>query len=146
MTVDLGYRIIRQFPVLETAGTQGSTNATAVGIETNGHGVYLEFRVPDKVYSAQQVKDYATGYTGTVEQMFELAGVIGVQWFQDATPANQLADMALVTVESDSGDSQQQFQIPFRSFTPANVEKQAKPIIAKMNAAEATSTPLPTIF
>lgn len=142
MGVDLGYRILRQFPVLETHGAAGTENATAVGIETNGHGVYLEFRIPDKYYSAKQVKDYATGYTGTVEQIFETKGVVGLQWYQDSTPSNQLGDFALITVESDSGDSQQTFSILFRNLTPANVAAKAKPLIARMNAAEATSTPL----
>lgn len=142
MSVDLGYRVIRQFPVIETHGASGTENATAVGIETNGHGVYLEFRIPDKFYSAAQVKDYATGYTGTVEQLFETQGVVGVQWYQDVTPSNQLGDFALITVASDSGDSQQTFSVAFRELKPSVVAAKAKPIIAAMNAAEATSTPL----
>lgn len=142
MSVDLGYRVIRQFPVIETHGASGTENATAVGIETNGHGVYLEFRIPDKYFSAAQVKAYATGYTGTVEQMFDIPGVIGLQWYQDQTPSNQLGDFALVTVETESGDSQGTFSVNFRELKPAVVEARAKPIIAKLEAVEATSTPL----
>lgn len=139
MAVDLGYKVERQFPGIETLGSQGTRDVTIVGITTNGHGVYLEFRIPQAFYSAQQVKNYSTGYTGTIESMFAVSGVVGLQWIQQVSPANELQDAIIVTVASDSGDSTGQFTVPFRDFKPEVVAPKAAKLIAELNAAEAGS-------
>lgn len=139
MAVDIGYKVERQFPGIETLGSAGTRNVTIVGITTHGHEVYLEFRIPEKDYSAAQVKAYATGYTGTVENVFSVPGVVGEQWYQDVTPSNQLGDFMLITVQSDSGDSTAQFSVPFAKLDPAFISATASKLVAEMNAAEAGS-------
>lgn len=112
-TEDLGFTIVTQYPTVEFLGGTQTRDVTAVGFTTNGHGVYYEARIPNAIYSPQQVFDYATGYTGTIEQVFNWNGVIGASWSQQPNANDELADFLTLTVSSTSGNSTAQITIPF---------------------------------
>jgi len=139
-TVDLTYQILTQYPTTEFLGGTQTRDVTAVGILTNGHGVYIEFRIPDSLYSTTQVKDYSIGYTGTVEQEFLLPGVVGVSWSQEPNAQDDLVDMIEVTVQSTSGNSQGRVSFPLSQIGLAATNKLIAAKLAALNGAEALST------
>lgn len=139
MAVDLGYQVQTQYPTTEFLGGTQTRDVTAVGITTNGHGVYIEFRIPDNVYSAAQVKDYAIGYTGTIEQVFEWPGVGGASWSQVPTPSGELADQITLTVQSDSGNSAANLVTPLGTLSEQSTAPKVAKLVKALNDAEAGS-------
>jgi hypothetical protein len=145
-SVDLGYTVVTQYPTTEFLGGTNTQDVTAVGILTNGHGVYIEFRIPDSQYTAALGKDYAIGYTGTVEQEFLLPGVVGVSWSQEPNAQDQLVDMIEVTVQSDSGNSQAVVSFPLSQIGLAATNTLIANKVAALNGLEASGTPLGPII
>lgn len=140
MATDLGYQVNTQYPTVEFLGGTQTQDVVAVGITTNGHGVYLEFRIPRSQYNAQQVKDYATGYTGTVEQFFAIPGIVDEQWSQQPNAGGNLVDTLTFTVQSDSGNSAATFSLPLAQATTDAVTKQAAALRSELNSAETGSS------
>jgi hypothetical protein len=137
VAVDLAYTVQTQYPTVIFLGGTQTQDAMAVGIITNGHGIYLEFRIPRTTYSAAQVKSFATGYTGTVEAVAGIAGVAGVAWSQIPDATGQLADVLTLTVESDSGNSSATLTIHTKDWTPHAAGPKVTALIAQLNEAEA---------
>lgn len=131
------FTVVTQSPGTEYVGGTQTRDVVTVGITTKPHGVYVEFRIPKNVYSAAQVHDYALGYSGTIEALFGITGVVGVAWSQQPTAAGQLQDIITVTVQSSSGDSTDQFTLPLSDITTAAVSKKAAASIKVLDAAEA---------
>jgi hypothetical protein len=129
--------VVTQYPDVELIGGTQTQNVTAVGIVTAPHGVYLEFRIPDSIYNATQVNDYATGYSGTVEQEFSLPGVVGVTWGQTANAAGLLVDQLQIYVQSDSGNSQGSVTLPLADIGTDESNNQIAALLASLNEAEA---------
>lgn len=131
------FTVVTQSPDTEYIGGTQTRQVTTVGITTKPHGVYIEFRIPKTVYSTAQVHDYALGYSGTVEGLFAINGVVGVSWSQQPTAGGQLQDVLTITVQSTSGDSTDQFTLPLADATSAAVKAKAAAAIKQLDAAEA---------
>lgn len=136
MAVDLGYDVVTQYPTVQFLGGTQTQDVVAVGITTRGHNVYVEFNIPRNIYSAQEVKNYATGYTGSVEQFFEVPGVTGVSWSQQPNASGNLVPTLTFTVESTSGLSAATFSVPLASATDTLVKTRAAALRKELNDAE----------
>lgn len=140
MAVDLAYDVVTQYPTVQFLGGQQTQDVIAVGITTRGHGVYVQFDIPRRIYSAQELKNYATGYTGSVEQFFEIPGITGIAWSQQPNAGGNLVAVLTFTVESTSGISAATFTVPLASATDTLVKQQASKLRAELNASEASGT------
>lgn len=130
------YTVVTQYPTLEFLGGTQTQDVMAVGYRTVAHNVYFEVRIPRKLYSAEIVRSYGTGYTGTVEQYFSIDNVIGAEWTQTPTAAGELQDNIVYTVASDSGNSTGQVTVSFAKLSQPSVETQINHLIAQLNDAE----------
>lgn len=135
MTVDLGFQVQAQYPGVVFLGGTQTQEVMFIGITTTGHLIYFEFPIPKNIYTEAEVRRQATGYTGTVEDIFTVPGVVGEQWIQQ--PSNgQLLSAMIITVQSDSGNSTGEVTVPFKKLDPAVVQKLVTPLIASLNASE----------
>jgi hypothetical protein len=131
------YQVVVQYPTTEFLGGTNTQAVMAVGITTKPSEIYLEFRIPQKQYTAALVKDYGIGYSGTVEAVADIPGIDGMEWQQAPSANGQLIDQMLVTVVSDSGNSSGTFVVPFGKLAPAFVTPMVKKLVGQLNAAEA---------
>jgi hypothetical protein len=134
------HQVVTQYPETQTLGGTKTLDGMMVGYEIvvdQEFSVYLEVFIPQAVYNATQVKNYGIGYGGTIEGVFGVPGVVGQQWIQQVTAANQLQSAMIITVESDSGNSTGNFTIPFGKLDPKWVGPAAAKLIATLNDAEA---------
>lgn len=123
------YDVVVQYPGLDVIGGTQVQDVIFVGITTKPHGTYLEFPIPVSVYNATQVDDYAIGYSGTVEFIWSLTYVVGVQWTQVVNASNQLQSSYIVTVESTSGNSTGTVTLALAQLAPSIED----PLIAAMH-------------
>lgn len=112
-----GYSIVAQYPTVEFMGGTTTRDVMAVGVRTNDHGVYFEFRLAKADYSAANVKADANGFTIVYELLFDIPGVTDVEWTQEPTPAGQLQDHVIVYFTSASGRSSSFIDFPYSKFT-----------------------------
>lgn len=130
------YTVVTQYPTTEFLGGTQTRAVTAVGITTKPHDVYVEFRIPNTIYTAAEVGDYSLAYSAAIEAYFTVPGVLAVSWGQQVNAGGELNDIYTVTVQSDSGNSTAQFTT-IDALAPADVAKKAEPLVAALNAAEA---------
>lgn len=140
MADNLNYTVDTQYPTVEFLGGTQTRDVVAVGITTQGHGVYMEFRIPQTLYSAKQVKAYATGYTGSIESQFDIQGVAGLQWSQQPNASGELQDVWTYTVTSSTGNSAATFTLPIGQATTDNVTKKVNALASQLNQAEALTS------
>jgi hypothetical protein len=112
-----GYSIVTQYPTVEYLGGTQTKDVMAVGVRTNDHGVYFEFRLDKKAYTAANVKSDANGYTIVYELLFDIDGVTDVEWSQQPTAAGELQDHVTVYFTSSSGNSSSFIDFPYSRFT-----------------------------
>lgn len=130
------YTVVVQYPGVVFLGGTQTQEVMFVGITTKPHGVYLEFPIPRAIYSPTQVADYALGYSGTVESIFTVSGVAGLEWVQTPNAGNLESSMA-ITVQSDSGNSTAETTVPFGNLGTQTVAPIVKKLVASLNASEA---------
>ena len=130
------YTVVTQYPQPIYLGGTQTQPATAVGIVTKPHGVYLEFQIPQTEYSAQQVSDYSTGYAGTVESLFGITGVTGLEWQQQPTPAGELTSVMVVYFTTPSGNSAGSLTVPFSELAPELIAPMVAAAITELVNAE----------
>ena len=131
------YTVVTQYPTVEFLGGTQTRDVTAVGIVTIPHNIYTEFRIPDSIYNATQVKDYATAYSIALEALFAVHGVIGVSWGQGPAASGELLDLYTVFVQSDSGNSTGSVTFDNTKFGPATYDPLIAAEVAKLNEVEA---------
>lgn len=135
------YDVLTQYPSTEFLGGTQTRDVMVVGINAKPVGsdawtVYLEFQIPEKLYTPAQVKAYATGYSGSVREVRELPGVTDMSYMQDVTPGGQLSPGFTVYVESDSGLSGGAFALPFGQLSGDLAAPKVAALVAKLNASE----------
>lgn len=140
MAVDLGFDVVTQYPTVEFLGGTQTRDVVAVGIVTRGHQVYVEFNIPRNIYNAQAVKNYATGYTGSVEQFFEVPHITGVVWSQEPNASGNLIPTLTFTVSSTSGLSAATFSVPLASATDTLVKARAAALHKELDSSEASGS------
>lgn len=111
------YTIGPQYETVEYLGGTQTRPVIAVGVTTQAHGVYFEFRVPKADYTSGAVQSNANGYTIIYELLFEIPGVTDVEWAQEPTKAGQLEDHVIVYFETPSGQSDASIDFPYSQFT-----------------------------
>jgi len=130
-------KVVVQYPGVVFLGGTQTQDVTFVGYVTAPSGVYFEVPIPQNVYNATQVADYGTGYSGTIESVLALPGVVGGEWTQTPTPGGELTSNLVVYVQSKSGNSQASVVVPFSGLAPDLVKPQTDKLIAELNASEA---------
>lgn len=131
------YEVRVQYPAVEFLGGSQTREVMAVGYVTKPSLVYFEARIPRALYTAQQVKDYGLGYSGTIEAVAQLPDVDGMTWFQKQQRDGTLLDMMKVYVTSSSGDSADSFDLPFGQLAPKWATPKIKALHAQLDEAEA---------
>ncbi|HEX4672054.1 MAG TPA: hypothetical protein VH279_07285 [Solirubrobacteraceae bacterium] len=111
------YDVIVQYETVEFLGGTQTRPVIAVGVRTQVHQVYFEFRLPKGDYNSANVKNDATGYTIIYELLFTIPGVVDVEWTQEPTAGGQLEDHVVVYIESSSGNSTTSIDFPYSHFT-----------------------------
>lgn len=131
-----GYAIIVQYPTVEFIGGTQTRDVMAVGVRTNDHGVYFEFRLPKADYNATNVKSDANGFTIIYELLFDIPGVADVEWAQEPTPAGELQDHVIVYYVSTSGNSSSFVDVPYSQFTQDHIAALVQAGRAELDSAE----------
>src|SRR6185503_11088713 len=111
------YTIETQYETVEFLGGTQTRPVIAVGVRTNVHAVYFEFRVLKADYNSSVVNQDANGFTIVYEDLFQIPGVTDVEWAQEPTQAGQLSDHVIVYFTSTSGNSSASVDIPYSQFT-----------------------------
>lgn len=133
-----GYQIVTQYPTVEFLGGTQTRDVIAVGVRTNDHGVYFEFRLPKANYNAANVRNDANGFTIIYEDLFQIDGVTDVEWAQEPTASGQLADHVIVYFESSSGQSSSFIDFLYATqFTQGIISAAVGKARAELDAAEA---------
>lgn len=130
------YTIETQYETVEFLGGTQTRPVIAVGVRTNVHGVYFEFRLPKGNYNSANVRNNANGFTIVYELLFQIPGVTDVEWTQEPTVSGQLADHVVVYFLSTSGNSSASIDVPYNHFTQDYIAARVAFAIEAMDAAE----------
>lgn len=122
---------------IEFLGGTQTRPVVSVSIRTKPHGTYMEFRIPRKQYNAHVLHSDGLGFAGTVEGVWALPGVVGMQYVQVPTSGGELQDAFTVTVESTSGDSTVDMQVPYGELADTLLRPKVKAQRSLLDAAEA---------
>lgn len=130
------YDVVAQNPSTEFLGGTSTRDVMTVAYVTKPSGIYLEYDIPEKVYTPKLVRDYGIGLSGTTEAIMKLPGIVDMTWVQDVTPGGQLQPGFIVYVESSSGLSTGTVKVPWGKFAPELVEPMVNKLVAQLNASE----------
>jgi hypothetical protein len=130
------WKIVAQYPDVETDGGQLARDVMVVGTLTQSHGVYFERRYPRATFKESIAQSDAKGFTIVFEDLFQIAGVDAVTWGQKLNAANQLQDFITVYYVSSSGESSNYVEVPFSALTQAHVAALVKSGRAVLDANE----------
>ncbi len=132
------FEVITQYPTVEFLGGSQTREVMAVGYRTKPSGIYLEVRIPRKIYSAAEVRNEGIGYAGTIEAIAALAGVEGITWVQTQRPDGTLLDSFDLYVSSSSGDSASSLRLPLSQMARVFAEPKINALRSQLDKAEAT--------
>lgn len=130
------YNIVGSLPTTEFLGGTKTRSVVTVQVTTNPHGVYFEFRVPHADFTPHTVATYAEQYAANVEVAFQNPAVAGIEWIQTPTANGFLQDQAIVTVQSDSGNSTDTVTVPWGALDPRALDPKIQALREKLNAVE----------
>lgn len=131
------WKIITQYPDVETNGGQIARDIMVVGTLTAAHNVYFELSYPQKGFTAKTPQSNSAGYTLILEMLFEIPGVEAVTTGDRLNAANQLEKILTVYYVSTSGDSENFVVVPFSKFTQGHIEDLVSAGRAVLDANEA---------
>ena len=118
-------------------GGTTTQDVQVVQVVTGGHGVYFETRLQRTLATTKNIHDQVNGFTIIYEMLFDIAGVVGVQWTQEPTPAGLLEDHVIVFVSSTSGNSQAPLDFPYSRFNQDVIAPAVAKLRASLDATEA---------
>ena len=130
------YTVETQYETVEFLGGTQTRPVMAVGVRTNVHGVYFEFRLPKADYTTANVRNNANGFTIVYEDLFAIPGVTDVEWTQEPTQGGQLEDHVVVYFTSTSGNSSTSIDFPYSQFTQDYIATRVAFAITALDAAE----------
>jgi hypothetical protein len=124
---------------VEFLGGNKTREVLVTGIRTKPSGIYVEVRVPKAIftkYGAASVNDPAGAWATIFETIARMSHVAGVQWGQESKNG-MLEDVAIVTVESDSGESEATVTVPIAKIGPNVTIPEVAKLNKQLNALEA---------
>lgn len=130
------FTVVTQYPGIDVLGGTQTQDVVFVGIDTVPHGTYIEFPVPQSVYSSEVVNAAAIGWATIIETVWSEDWVVGVQWTQVVNAANQLVPSVIITVTSTSGNSAGQLTVPFSQLGPKLHQPQITALHDELDATE----------
>lgn len=104
---------------------------------TKPHGVYFEYAMDSKIYTAVRAASVITSIAGLYEDLFGMPGVVDGVWTQEVTAAGQLTNHTLIYVQSSSGNSSGVIDFPAYP-DPTKASEQVAALVAELDAAEAS--------
>jgi hypothetical protein len=131
------FTILTQRPTLISQGGNKSVAGVEVGMATHPSGIYVEFDVAEKGYSAQIVNAAALGWASIYETVAGLPNVAGVGWGQVQNTAGNLDTVVVITVTSTSGNSLAQLTVPVTQLGPKLHQAQINALHTQLDDAEA---------
>lgn len=102
-------------------------------------GVLFEFLIPRADYTADLAKTEAEGYAAQVESLLTNTSVSGISQWQKQTQSGYLLYMGAIGVQSDSGNSNLTFDVPWGSVNAQVVSGQINDLAKQLNATEAVT-------
>lgn len=130
------FDVVAQYPTTQFIGGTQTQEVVAVGIVTKPSGIYVEFLVPQKGYSANVVDAAALGQATIFETVASLPAVAGVQWAQTQNAAGYLVEVVIITVASTSGNSSAQLTVPVVQLGPQLHKAQILALRKQLDDAE----------
>ena len=104
---------------------------------TTPSGVYFQFRVPVALADPGSIQATAEAISVSLESLFTVPGVVGIEYVQDVSPANLLVDYVLIYVQSTSGLSTDYVRWPLESVDLRVLAGPLAAAIAKLDTIEA---------
>lgn len=102
------YQVIGTRPGTEFLGGTNTRPVVVVEAATKPNGIYFEFNIPQKDFTAQSVAGPALSWSTIYETVAGLPWVTGVQWSEAPNVSQELAAQVTITVASSSGNSESQ--------------------------------------
>src|SRR5262245_15378665 len=131
------YRIVSQEPGFEFVPPNKMRRVQEIIGEAVPSGVIFYFRLQPQAYNAQNVKTIATNVAEELNKDANVPGVVGIRIEQDVNANNQIVEMGVTTVESDSGNSTDEIRDVQTYLFTDQFEPRVKAMRAKLNAIEA---------
>lgn len=131
------FSVVTQYPGIDVLGGTQTQDVVFVGINTIPNGTYIEFPVPQSVYSSGVVNAAAIGWATIIETVWTEEWVAGVQWTQVVNAANQLVSSVVITVTSSSGNSAGQLTVAISQLGPKLHQPQITALHDELDASEA---------
>jgi hypothetical protein len=131
------YTIMTQYPDVDVVGNTQTRDVQVIGVETAGHGVYFEVRIPVEQATTKFIHYEANAFTIIYEMLFDITGVSEVQWFQRANNSGQLLDTLRIWVTSTSGASTATLTFPYSQFNQDVIAPKVAALVAALDATEA---------
>lgn len=132
------FAVRTQYPTVEFVGGSQTRQVMTVGYVTKPHGVYVEVRIPKAIYSAEEVRNEGIGYSGMIEDLFNLPGVTDMTWTQRQRQDGTLVDEMVVYVTSSSGESAAELTVPFDQLTRPGLGPPVARLRKQLDEAEAS--------
>lgn len=132
------YEIVGQYPTIETLGGTKTRDVQAIQATTKPHGVYFETRLPKSLATVTNIRDQVNGYAIIYGLLFDIDGVVDVEWSQEPTAGGNLQDHVLVYFESSSGQSGDFVDVPYSKWTQDYVAGLVATRRARLDAVEAS--------
>lgn len=132
------YEVVSTYEDVEFLGGSNTRDVIVAGVRTKPHGIYLEVRVPKSHLEkggAGLIGAVALSWSQVFEDLLRVPHVAGVQWGQD-THNGQLQDVAIIDVQSASGDSEATLTIPVLDLGPKLGAQRIAALSGQLDAIE----------
>ena len=130
------YTVLYQYPTVEFLGGTQTRDVMAVGYQTSPHNVVFEARIPKADYTAAEVASFGIGYSGEIEDVFTIPGVVDATWAQVANAAGFLIDELVLSVESTSGNSSATLTVSFGQMAKETLAPRVAALREKLDEVE----------
>ena len=133
------FEILTSYRDVEFLGGANTRDVQVAGGVTRPSGIYFEVRVPSSTYKQDGpnvIEAAALGTATILETLVTQPHVGGVLWGQQSA-GGQLQDIAIITVLSKSGNSSDEYDVPFVKLGPKLNATQIAAISARLDATEA---------
>lgn len=118
----------------------GSTVDAATISATDGiYGIDFSFTLPKTDWRAEIIKVSASNYASYIQQIAQHDHVNAAWYAPDTNAAGLLIDTLVVLVQSDSGNSDTQVEIPFSKLNTPGAFAMIDAANARLDAIEATT-------
>lgn len=131
-----GFTILGTVPTIELVGQNSTRPVRQITARADPSGVSFSFVVVPGDYQPSHVNLIAHDIAAALNKDALVPGVVDINVYQDVNSGGQFVNKAAVTVESTSGNSTVEIQIPYGSIFGASFAKQVAAARATMDEIE----------